>query len=297
MKTITLGDVSISQVEEWNGLALPVADMFPGIDRAEWDEDAHWLAPEHWSPEEDLLHISSESWLLESAGKIILIDTAFGNFKSRPNFPLFDQFDGPYLASLAQYGVKPDDVNLVISTHLHVDHVGWNTRLVNDEWVPTFGNARYLMAEPDVKFWSPDHVGPRVSDHVNEGMFADSVQPIIDAGLADIWNGKHVIDENLSIELAPGHTPGTAVVSLQSGTDRALFVGDMIHSPWQVGHGAMNSCFCEDPVRAVASRRKFLGYAADNSALVFPAHFAGDHAIEIERNTDRFAIKSWVDWK
>lgn len=297
MKSIKLGDVSITQIPEWEGLGLPPEDMFPGIDPGEWHADAHWLDPEHWSQSENRVHIVSESWLLNSAGRTILIDTGVGNFKDRPGFPLFHQFDGPYLERLAACGIKPEDVDLVVCTHLHVDHVGWNTRLINGEWVPSFPNARYLISEPDLKYWGPNYTLTRPGELVNTGMFEDSVQPLLNERLVDTWDDTYRIDENLTLDLAPGHTPGNATITLRSGSDRAVFVGDMIHSPWQVAHSHVNSCFCEDPKPAIASRQRVLGWAADNNALVLPGHFAGGNAVEIERVPGAsFAIKKWAGW-
>lgn len=296
MKTLEVGDVSITQVEEWVGLGLSPEAMFPGLVREDWDIESDWLAPQHFSVQEDRVRIVSETWLVRSAGRTILIDTGVGNHKPRPNFPIFDHFDGPYLHRLAEAGVKVDDVDLVIMTHLHVDHVGWNTQLVDGVWVPTFPNARYLLSEPDAYYWGPDYRGSRPGEFVNAGMFSDSVQPVIDAGLVDYWTDTLVIDENLTLEIAPGHTPGNAVVRIESDTEKAVFVGDMIHSPWQISHCEVSSCFCEDPAGAAASRQRILGWAADNSALILPAHFAGQNVCEVQRDGGRFRIKSWAAW-
>jgi glyoxylase-like metal-dependent hydrolase (beta-lactamase superfamily II) len=206
----------------------------------------------------------------------------------------FDNLQSPFLASLATAGVTPADVDVVINTHVHIDHVGWNTMLDGGQWIPTFPNARYVMSAVDVDFWNPAHSYQRRGEQANENMFTDSVAPVLEAGLVEQWTDHLVLDENLTIDLAPGHTPGLGVITLSSGTDRAVFVGDLLHSPVQVLDPFSNSCFCENPAEAVRSRQRVLGWAADNNALLLPAHFCGGNAVEIARDGDKFRITGWA---
>jgi glyoxylase-like metal-dependent hydrolase (beta-lactamase superfamily II) len=186
-------------------------------------------------------------------------------------------------------------VDIVINTHLHVDHVGWNTRLDGRDWVPTFPNARYLVGEPDFVFWDPVRT-PRPQGDGNQNVFEDSVQPVHRAGLVDLWSGEHAINSELVLEAAPGHTPGSAVLRLQSHGAGALFVGDILHSPVQIGNPDVNSCFCEDPAMARAARRRLLAEAADRSLLVFPGHFGGHSACHVDAGGDgAFIIRDWAD--
>jgi glyoxylase-like metal-dependent hydrolase (beta-lactamase superfamily II) len=208
--------------------------------------------------------------------------------------PVFDHLDTEYLANLAAAGVRPEDVDLVVITHVHADHVGWNTRLVDEQWVPTFRSARYLMARADVDYWNPANghatrSGPRMA-----GVFEDSVAPVLAAGLADLWEGSHHIDANLSLEPAPGHTPGSAVLRLNSGTDRAAFVGDLLHSPLQIVEPDVCPCLDEDEQTARVSRRRVLDSVADEHALLLPAHFPSAGAVELRRDGDRYAITEWA---
>jgi glyoxylase-like metal-dependent hydrolase (beta-lactamase superfamily II) len=280
-------------VTEWEGLFSTVTDMFPEGDEAWWADNRDWLAPDHWDPESGGMQGCLQTWLVRSEGRTILVDTGAGNGKERPYIPVFGHLHTDFLANLAAAGVTPEDVDVVVNTHVHIDHVGWNTTLVDREWVPTFPNAQYVMARIDVDFWNPLNGHDRKGALVNQNMFEDSVAPIQAAGQAVLWDDSYDIDSNLRIELAPGHTPGLGVIKVTSGSDRAVFVGDLLHSPAQVARSEWNSCFCEDAVQAKRSRHEVLTWAADNNALVIPAHWAGSHAAEVARDGDGFAIKAW----
>ncbi|WP_372665942.1 MBL fold metallo-hydrolase [Amycolatopsis kentuckyensis] len=232
--------------------------------------------------------------VLRSGGRTILVDTGVGNHKERPYSPVWSHLDTGFLGALAAAGVQPEDVDLVVNTHLHVDHVGWNTRLDGRAWVPTFPNATYLMPRRDFDFWNPaNEHRPRLG-RGNQNVFEDSVAPVHEAGLTQLWDGSHRIDADLRLELAPGHTPGSSVLHLESGGDRALFVGDLVHTALQIAEPETNSCFCEDPAAARATRRDLLGQAAETGALVFPAHFGGHGAAQVKRDGTRFAIADWA---
>jgi glyoxylase-like metal-dependent hydrolase (beta-lactamase superfamily II) len=293
MNEIKLGDVTVTRIEEMHGPIMPPDAFFPSMPEQAWRRHESALVPDHLDRVGGLVHVAMQTWVLRSGGRTILIDTGVGNDKSRPAVAVWDHLALDYLGSLARAGVRPEDVDLVVNTHLHVDHVGWNTRLAGGEWVPTFPNATYLMPRADFVFWDPANNANLVGG-VNENVFADSVAPVYAAGQVQLWEGSHVIDENLRLEAAPGHTPGSSVLKLRSGTDRALFAGDLIHTPLQVMELGHNSCFCEDPAEAIASRRALLGWAADSNALVLPAHLSGHGALEIERSGDAFAVKQWA---
>lgn len=289
MNQITLGDVTVTRLEEMHGPIMPPSAFFPTVPEGAWGEAS--LAPDHVDAE--MVQVAMQTWLLRSEGKTILIDTGVGNDKARPAVPVWDHLHLDYLGTLAAAGVDPSEVDIVVNTHLHVDHVGWNTVLVDGEWRPTFPNATYLMPKADFEFWNPKN-NPNITGGVNENVFEDSVAPVDAAGLVQLWEGTHVIDSSLRLDAAPGHTPGSSVVTLISGTDKAVFAGDLMHSPIQVAHVEHNSCFCEDAAGAVATRRKILGWAADENALVLPAHFSGHGALEVERRGDGFAISNWA---
>jgi glyoxylase-like metal-dependent hydrolase (beta-lactamase superfamily II) len=292
---ITLGDVTVTRVKEYYGsVEMTPAEFFPGSAPRAWEEHRDWLAPDFWNPETDEVRAAVQTWVLRSEGRTILVDTGAGNHKERPYARLWSHRDTGFLDNLAAAGVRPEDVDLVINTHLHADHVGWNTRLDGRAWVPTFPNATYLMPRRDFDFWNPANDNASVFGRGNQNVFEDSVAPVHEAGLVELWDGSYRIDGRLRLDLAPGHTPGSSVLHLESGGDRALFVGDLVHTPQQIVEPDTNSCFCEDAAEARATRHKLLGVAAETGALVFPAHLPGAGGVRVERDGSRFGIKAWA---
>ncbi|MER5391661.1 MBL fold metallo-hydrolase [Saccharopolyspora sp. NPDC002686] len=295
MREIVLGGVEITRVVEYYGsIAMAPSAFVPDAPAQTWRDNESWLVPDFLDPAADECVCAVQTWVLRSQGRTILVDTGVGNHKERPDTELWDHLDTDFLGDLARAGVRPEDVDLVINTHLHIDHVGWNTRLEGEDWVPTFPNATYLISRADFDFWNPANGHPSAQRPDSRNTFHDSVAPVHRAGQTLLWEGEHVIDDNLRLVLAPGHTPGSSVLSLDSGGDRALFIGDMLHAPVQFLEPDANSCFCEDPVQARATRRKVLGQAADTSTLVLPAHLGGHGGAEVVREGEKFAIKSWA---
>ncbi|HWO64043.1 MAG TPA: MBL fold metallo-hydrolase [Umezawaea sp.] len=298
MHKFTLGDVEVSRIVEWHGPFAPVEVLFPSVPDELWREHESWLAPDFRDATTGDYHAYMQTWVLRSAGRVVLVDTGIGNDKPRDH-ELLDRRDGDFLARLAAAGVEPEDVDVVVNTHLHTDHVGWNTRLVDGDWVPTFPNARYLMSRADYDYWNPANGHVQRSTFGSAGdshaTFADSVLPIHQAGQAVLWEGDtHRIDEDLSLELAPGHTPGSAVLRLESGTDRALFVGDVVHTPLQMIEPDHDTCLSEDQVEAARSRHRVLEQAAATNSLVVPAHLGGAGAAEVARVNGEYSIKRWA---
>jgi glyoxylase-like metal-dependent hydrolase (beta-lactamase superfamily II) len=299
MQRFHLGEVEITRVVEWQGEIAPARFVVPDSAPRVWQDNASWLVPDHWNPDNDAYRGAVQTWVLRSEGKVVLVDTGIGNDRRRPQIPLFDHLTTDFLDRLAQAGVRPEEVDVVINTHIHYDHVGWNTRLRNGEWTPTFPNATYLIPKADRDYFDPRNAhrrpAPR-SDYERlrrEGsllVYADSIAPVL--GRAALWEGSYRIDGNLSLEPAPGHTPGSCVVRLSSGSDRAVFVGDVVHSPVQILEPGCNSCFCEDPRQAAATRQSLLQRAADSGELVIPAHFAGAGAVEVRRDGSRFTLRT-----
>jgi glyoxylase-like metal-dependent hydrolase (beta-lactamase superfamily II) len=293
MHEIVLGDVTVTRITEYYGsVGMTPETFFPESPEGAWD--AGWLAPDFLDRENHVCVSAIQTWLLRSEGKTILVDTGVGNHKERPYTPVWSHLNTGFLGNLAAAGVRPEDVDLVINTHLHVDHVGWNTFLDDRSWVPTFPNATYLMPRPDFEFWNPANGHEPNLGRGNQNVFEDSVAPVHEAGKTLLWEDSHRIDANLTLDLAPGHTPGSSVLTLDSGGDRALFVGDLLHTALQLVEPDTNSCFCEDPAQARATRRRLLGQAADTNALVLPAHLGGHGGAEVVRDGDRFAIKDWA---
>ncbi|MEU9716429.1 MBL fold metallo-hydrolase [Streptomyces sp. NPDC047976] len=292
--SMVLGDVEVIRVIEWQGPFGPVADLVPEAGERMWKDNEHWLAPDHMRAEDGRAVMALQTWVLRSGGTTVVVDTGVGNGRERPGAPLFHRREGDFLGAMARAGVDPRDVDYVVNTHVHADHVGWNTVEAAGEWVPAFPNARYLIPAAD-----DHHFGPRggYAKGVREDdrlIYEDSIAPVHRAGQAVLWEGSHRIDEHLTLEAAPGHTPGSSVLRLASGTDRAVFVGDLVHSPVQILAPSCNSCFCADPRQAAATRRQVLGRAAELRELVVPAHFGGGGAVEVHREGEGFGISRWA---
>jgi glyoxylase-like metal-dependent hydrolase (beta-lactamase superfamily II) len=291
--SFTLGDVEILRVLEWTGPFLPARQLVPESREEEWRGNADWLAPDHWLPESDQAVGALQTWVLRSAGRTVLVDTGVGNGRERPGSPMFHRREGDFLDRLAQAGVRPEEVDLVVNTHLHADHVGWNTTDADGEWVPTFPNARYLLPAADDAFFGPAGGYARGAREDDRLIYEDSIAPVHRAGQLVLWEGAHRVDENLSLEPAPGHTPGSSVLRLASGDDRAVFVGDLLHSPVQILDPTHNSCFCLDPAGARTSRRRILERAADHRELVIPAHFGGSGVVGVQHAGNGFRVSEW----
>ncbi|MFF4748675.1 MBL fold metallo-hydrolase [Streptomyces sp. NPDC002514] len=291
---MVLGDVEVVRVVEWHRPFAPASGMFPTVAAEVWQDNADWLAPDHWEPDSGRAVLALQTWVLRSGGRTVLVDTGVGNGRERPGMPPFHRCQGDFLGLLARAGVRPQDVDIVVNTHLHVDHVGWNTVDADGEWVPTFPHAEYLIPAADDFHYGPDNAYGQGKQEVDRLIYEDSVAPVHRAGQAVLWDGFHRIDEHLTLESAPGHTPGSSVLRLTSGSDRAVFVGDLLHSPVQILQPCCNSSACLDPEQAVTSRRGILARAADERELLVPAHFGGPGALEVRRDGAGFALGPWA---
>jgi glyoxylase-like metal-dependent hydrolase (beta-lactamase superfamily II) len=301
MRHFELGKVEVTKVVEWQGEIAPARQIIPDSPPGIWQDNKSWLVPDHWHPQTDAYHGAVQTWVLRSEGKTVLIDTGIGNDRRRPQAPVFDHLKTGFLGQLAEAGVRPEDVDVVINTHIHYDHVGWNTQFRDGQWVPAFPNATYLIPRTDQEYFDPRNThlrrAPRDGHEQRRWdggliVYADSIAPVL--GQAVLWEDGYRIDVNLTLEPAPGHTPGSSIVRLSSGPDRAVFVGDLLHSPVQILEPDYSSCFCEDPRAAAVTRRSILERAADTGELVAPAHFAGAAAAAIRRDGSRFDISRWA---
>lgn len=270
-----VGDVQITRIEEQCGPSLAPEVLLPDWDGSFLEEHRSWLIPDCYSEKEGKFISSRHSWLVRTAHHTILIDTCAGNNKERPGYPRFHHLQTPYLDRLRATGVAPEDVDFVLCTHLHVDHCGWNTQLIDGRWTPTFPKARYVFSRTEHDLWSTGTLTP---DDFDDGQLADSVLPVVEAGLADMIDGAWQLGDELTIRPAPGHSPGHCAIHLLSHNRHALFSGDTMHQPVQVYRPEWNSRFCEDADLARRTRRLLLEHSAEKRALVLPAHFGGSHA-------------------
>ena len=201
----------------------------------------------------------------------------------------FDQKDWPWLERLREADAEPEDIDVVLCSHLHVDHVGWNTRLENGRWVPTFPNARYLIAKREWEHWTA--AGASAMARTGDYM-ADSVLPVFATGQAELIADEHAVKSDIQIEPAPGHTPGLYMVRLAGTEGDAVLCSDLMHHPLQIKHPDWSTKFCVDPVQARITRTNFLAQHADGKTLVFPAHFQRRLAAASTRTAARIVSRS-----
>ena len=252
-------------------------------------------------PQTSLLRTSIHAWLLRTPTQVVLIDTATGNGKDRPGIPVLNHLNEPFLDRLNAAGIRPEQVDLVLHTHLHADHVGWNTSRVDRRWVPTFPNARHVFSGrergylaalsaadgSDAAIRSEAKLG-RMTHPPEPGVYEDSVLPVIEAGLAReiIVDGTEVA-EGFSFFPSPGHSIDHACIRFISRGEQALFWGDVMHHPLQFVRPDWNSVFCEFPDAARESRQWAMNHAAETNALVFTTHFAESSIGRVSREGDR----------
>ena len=230
----------------------------------------------------------NQSWLIRAGGVTVLVDPCNGNGRQR-RVPYFDNRTLPWLQRLHAAGVVPETVDVVFCTHLHNDHCGWNTTWAGDRWVPTFPRARYLLAEPEYRRWDPaaSHAHPNT---YNESVFDECVQPIVEAGLVELVTPPYQVSPSLTIEAAPGHTEGHALLRLESQGEHAYFTGDAFHHPAQVTRPELRLPGCDDLALAAASRRALVTRLHGERGYLFPAHFAAPHYGLIGRDGDEYVF-------
>lgn len=282
MRDLTLGRLKVSRVYESDAV-IPLAVALPGIT----DRDLAHLKSWYWDadladdPARAGMRISVHSYVLQVDGRNILVDTCCGNDKQR-SLEAVSHLQTRYLENLRIAGLRPEDIHLVLCTHLHFDHVGWNTRLENGRWVPTFPNARYLFGRQDLEYFSTQH-----HEATHREAFEDSVAPILDADLADIVDvGARIhreLGDGVWLEDASGHSPGNLCLIADCGAERGIFSGDCFHHPVQIVRPDAAFFADENPTQASATRRRLLDQYADTGAVFFPAHFTGASAGRVER--------------
>jgi glyoxylase-like metal-dependent hydrolase (beta-lactamase superfamily II) len=271
-----IGDVTITKVVELEATGgsrfiLPDAtrDAVLGID---------WLQPHFMNPDGRLI-MSIHALIVETPDRRIIVDTCLGNDKQRA-IPGWHMRTGPFLDDIAAAGYPRESIDTVLCTHLHVDHVGWNTMLVDGKWVPTFPKARYLIGRKEFDHWQ----GHGPANARGDDPFSDSVKPVFDAGLVDFVESDHAICPEIRLEPTPGHTPGHVSVRISSKGEEGLITGDVMHHPCQMAHPEWASAADSDADRARITRLSLLDRCAGAPLLVIGTHFAGPTAGRVVRN-------------
>lgn len=231
-------------------------------------KDMKWMAP-HFMDDEGNLVMSVHALVVETPDRKIMVDTCIGNDKER-SIPGWNKLQLPFLADLKKAGYGRDDIDTVLCTHLHVDHVGWNTMLVDGKWIPTFPKARYLLGKTEYEYWDKeDDAGG-----INENVMADSVRPVFDAGLVELVDSTHQVCDEVRLVPTPGHTPGHVSIHIESEGRRALITGDSFHHPCQVARAEWSSSADYDQDASRVTRREMIDRYGDDEILVIGTHFS-----------------------
>ena len=230
--------------------------------------------------------MAMQSYVLRTRHCTILVDACVGNDKERRFHPPWARRSSSrYLDNLAAIGLAPQDIDFVMCTHLHADHVGWNTRLAGGRWVPTFANARYLFARTEYEHWIEINKGGK---KYSDGCIDDSVLPVVEAGQAELVDDDHEFDDEIRFALTPGHTPGHVAIELASAGERAVLSGDICHTPLQCREPGWSAIGCADRAQSAATRRAFLERHCDTGTLVMTAHFPSPSVGFVRARGDAF---------
>lgn len=278
MTSWQIGEVKITQVVE-----LTTASLGPHLLPEATPEALRlipWIKP--FVDDQGRMVLSIHSLVVESQGQTIMVDTCIGNDKVR-NYPRWHKMQSDFLARFDAAGFTTDQIDTVLCTHMHVDHVGWNTRLVDGVWQPTFAQADYLFNEIEWQHWrnEPQEYGPVIED---------SVQPIFDAGRAVLVNEQHHVTDEVWLEATPGHTPGHVSVHIASNGEEAVITGDMIHHPSQIPNGHWTCLADHDGDLARHTREAFVSRYADRPVLIIGTHFATPTAGHIVRDGETYRL-------
>jgi glyoxylase-like metal-dependent hydrolase (beta-lactamase superfamily II) len=284
-----IGDATLTRIDD-GALHLPAPVFFPN----QWSEElvkrhGDWLGPPHYDAASGILSLSVHSWLIELDGRRILVDTCFGNHKRRVERPQAHMLQNPYLQKLAAVGLAPEQIDIVLCTHLHYDHVGWNTKLVDGRWVPTFPNARYVFSRIDRDHFEKVARDP-TQPQIDRECFIDSVLPVLEAGQVDLIDGTCELGNGLTVEPAPGHTPGHVVMKLSQNSNGAILCGDVLHHPIQIYHPEMCSIAVVDVPLEVKTRKRLLSECAERDWLLLPAHFSHPYGAYLLNDAEGFRI-------
>lgn len=271
-----IGDVRVTRVQEQEALLAPEY-LIHVLDPARLAQHESWLKP-HFMNEAGQIRLSIHALVVESAGRTIVVDTCMGNDRPLPSG--LGILQTGFLEQLERV-VKRDQVDIVMCTHLHFDHIGWNTMKVGDRFVPTFPNARYLIARDEFEHWANERGQSKTSDSSID--LAYGIEPIVAAGLHDLVGSRHALTDEVFLEPTPGHTPGHVSVRIESRGQSAIITGDMVHHPVQLAEPSWGSHPDAQPERAVETRRAFVARYGDRPMLVIGTHFAGPTAGRIVR--------------
>jgi len=283
----TLGDLTVHRIIEQETAFLPALEMLPELTPELLAENRPWMRQAGALDASDVLILCFQSYIVKTPRHTILVDSCIGNHKPRPLRPSWNmKTDDTYNRALAAAGFAVGDIDFVMCTHLHVDHVGWNTRLENGRWVPTFPNARYVFGKGEFDYWREQNARTEVPP------FVDSVLPIVEADKAEIVRYDYAIGDHVRILPTPGHTPGHVAFAFGQGKDDAVMCGDLMHTPLQTRYPELSMKFDVDQKQAAVERRNFLERYCETDTLCCTAHFVSPSTGKIRRRGNGFSCEA-----
>jgi len=285
--TIALGEITIQRIPETVLAFSDPLKFFPGLTPECLAENRHWLEPQAIDPESGRLRLSFHSFVVRTPHHTIMVDTCIGNHKDRPfNAQHHMRAGEGYMRALKAAGLRVEDIDFVLCSHLHYDHVGWNTRLENGRWVPTFPNARYVFSKKEYDYWAELHEKKPIAS------MTDSVLPVVEAGRVDLVRNDHAVCEHVQLQPTPGHTPDHCAIRISGRGGEAVLIGDMMHSPLQLRYPELVTRADFDPAQGVQTRRGLLERESDSGALVCTMHFPDRHSGFVERRGEGYRFKA-----
>lgn len=294
MKTFTVGDATVTQLTELDVWPIKPRDWYPALTDEQLAFVRATYAPSAVSIDGAELIFAIHNYVIELAGTVVIVDTCSGNHKNRPLFPDLHMLDTDYLIRLKQAGYTPEDVDLVINTHLHLDHCGWNTRLIDGTWQPTFPNARYLFHRTELNSIRSQWESAPIDHWENNGgwVYQDSILPILERAPHDLVASGQVLHSYGSTRIstvdAAGHTPGHLAIEIGSSDGGLLIAGDALHHPMQAQFPDLPFYADADPLEAIATRRALLERCADENLRLLTAHFPAHSPLSVRRSGTEF---------
>ena len=274
-----IGDILVDRIVEMEVPFMTPQEAFPDAPHDAIEANKHWLEPSALCPQTGMLIIAIQTWVIRTPQHLILVDTCIGCDKTNHYFDAWHQrTDDSWYLKLLEKGINPGNVDYVFCTHLHGDHCGWNTRLIDGRWVPTFPNAKYIIARQEIDQSAAD----------NSPAYQESVLPVIETGQVVAVETYYALDDQVWLEPTPGHTPGHVAVHLASKGQRAVLCGDLIHSPLQCLYPNWKYWIDFDQALAIQTRKHFLESRSEDNSLVFTAHFPTPSAGYVESRDDAF---------
>jgi glyoxylase-like metal-dependent hydrolase (beta-lactamase superfamily II) len=285
-----IGDIRLDRIDELCGPAVDPWYLLPELPRDAVARNRDWFVPTFYDEPSNKLVLSLHGWVVRTGRHTVLIEACGGNHKERPEYPRVHQLNTPWLERLRAADVDPAEIDYAFCSHLHVDHIGWFTELRDGRWVPTFPNAKYLMAKREYDNWNPaTRTLPKLP--LQGSCFEDCVEPIVASGQAVMVEDGHEIDAGMTVEASYGHTLGHCSVRATSRGETGIFCGDIMHSPIEMTYPHVNTYACEDQDAARRSRRALLEEATEHGHALLPAHFPAPYTMcKVRKAGDAFAV-------